>query len=494
MSNTKLNAIALYANFIVLALIGLVVNPLLVRSLGAEHFGIWKACLRILDLSSVADGRATQALKWIVAHGDKLDNTEQKRRNVGATIAIWLIWLPFLLTMIAILIVALPWLINGIDSSDLSVVRISAGLLGLNIILTALLGIPDAILAGTNQGYRSYVLTTLFLVISNVGMVIAAVEGLGLIGLAMVMVGCQLLNGLFVYFVVRRRVTWWGIARPTVGDVKRIFSFSNLTLVWSLVQTLMLSSEVLLIGYLLSPTDVSRYTFTAYVGQFALSICLMTGSAVTPQLGALIGAGDRVGAAALHYRTRQVLFFILTVVSSGIILLNGTFVRLWVGTDFYMGDVTNIAMVALLVQLAVVRFDAQVQDVGLMIAQKVLWGFIGTITSVGLGATLYAATGELPMLFVGLLIGRLPLNFIFPRLVAKLIPESTSDRRGICAMMTILLLVVTVSRWWQPENWTGLILTGIAGVGLTSVVAFLAIFPKSVRTGFLSGYKYVRRN
>jgi hypothetical protein len=40
LSNTKLNAITLYLNFIVLAVIGLVSNPLLVRFLGVEAFGI----------------------------------------------------------------------------------------------------------------------------------------------------------------------------------------------------------------------------------------------------------------------------------------------------------------------------------------------------------------------------------------------------------------------------------------------------------------------
>lgn len=478
MSSTKLNALTLYVHFVVVALIGLVANPLLVRSLGAEHFGIWKACLRILDLSAVADGRGTQALKWIVAHGDSRDDADQKRRDIGAALAIWMIWLPILLVVVSASVAALPYLITGIDAADLQTVRLAAGLLGLNVVLMGLLTLPDAVLVGTNQGYRSYVVTTLFLVLSNIGMVLAAHAGFGLVGLGVVTVAAQVVNGLIVLVIARRFVRWWGVRRPRWADVRRVLGFSNLTLVWALVQLVLLSSEVLLIGYFSGPVDVSRYTFTAYVAQFALSICLMTGSAVTPRLGALCGAGKLDEATVLHARTRRILYAIITVVASGIILMNGAFVSLWVGPDFYMGDAANLAMVALMIQLALIRFDAQVQDVGLQIGRKVLWGSLGATVSLITAGAVYTATSDVALMFVGLLAGRLPLSFIFPRQVDRLIPGTGTDWRGLAGMTAILLATAGLAALWQPQGFAEFVLAGLIGPGLAALgAAFVILKP-----------------
>jgi O-antigen/teichoic acid export membrane protein len=209
LSNTKLNAITLYLNFIVLAVIGLVSNPLLVRFLGVEAFGIWKACLRLLDLTSVADGRASQALKWIVAHKSLRESEDNMRREVGSAIAVWMLWLPILMTVISVMLWLLPHLIKDIPPADLTAARMAAGLLGANILLTGVMGVPDSVLAGTNQGFRSYIVMTTLLVFSNVAMVLAAWLGYGIIGLGAATVAGSFLTGLCTLLVAYRYVSWW---------------------------------------------------------------------------------------------------------------------------------------------------------------------------------------------------------------------------------------------------------------------------------------------
>ena len=480
--NTKLNALALHANFFILAAIGLVVNPLMVRSLGAQDFGTWKACLKILDLSSVADGRATQALKWIVAHRSEQADDDRKRRDVGAALAIWLLWMPLLIGALAIVIIALPRLINGISDAELPTVRLAAGFLGLNLVLTALLGLPDAVLVGTNQGYRTAVVATTFLVLSNLAMLITAYQGAGLVGLGLVALTSSLLTGLTNLTIARRRVPWWGIGRPNWDDVRGMLGFSNWTLGWSLVQTLLLSSEVLLIGYLSGPVDVSRYTFTSYIAQFTISVCLIPGSAVAPRLGALIGAGDTAGAARLYGQAREILLAVVVICGSAIVVSNRLFVELWAGPSFYIGDMTNLAIVVALFQLAVIRFEAQVQDVGLKIGRKVLWGSAGVLTSFVLAAVAYRLTGNIAAMILGQILGRLPLNFIFPMQVQALMPERTNNFRALLAAICIILFVSGLSLVWQGHGWGGLVISIVASTGITSGGAFFLIFSKSIRT------------
>ncbi|MET4330384.1 O-antigen/teichoic acid export membrane protein [Bradyrhizobium sp. i1.15.2] len=480
MSGTKLNAIALYANFVVMALLGLAINPLLVQSLGATDFGIWKSLLRLLDLSGVADGRATQALKWIIAHGSKRDDELNLRRAIAAAILMWLFWLPVLLFAVSAVVYFLPSLITGITADHLTIARGAALVLGINVILSAVVGIPDAVLFGTNQGYRSIILTTAFLILSNGLMLVVARAGYGLTALGLVTLGSTVLNGTFTWWVARRRVKWWGIAKPKRSDVTRFAGFSNWTLVWALVQLLLLSSELLLISALSGPVAVTKYTFTSYSIQFALSICLMTGSAVTPRLGALIGSGDLNAAGRLVGQTREILLTVMTVSGACILLLNKTFVSTWIGPQYYMGDTLNALMVIAFLQLAHIRLEAQVQDVGLNISKKVLVALAATLASLLLAGLLYIAFGSLESIYLGLIIGRFLASILLPRLVSGLVPISPYYWRGIAVLSTAVGGAILAAPFINPHGWLALLLTAAAAfIVLAGIALVLVVSPET---------------
>lgn len=487
MSDTKLNAIALYANFIVMALLGLLINPLLVHNLGAADFGVWKSCLRLMDLSGVADGRATQALKWIVAHGAKSNQANDLKRAVGASIIIWLLWLPILAVAAGSVIYLLPWLINGVTGDHLSIARWATVILSANVILSALVGIPDAVLFGMNQAYRSMVLTTVYLSASNTAILVAAWAGYGLPTLAAITLVATILNGFNTWLVVRRRVSWWGIAKPARADVARFAGFSNWTLVGSLVHLLLLSSEILLISFLSGPLAVTKYTFSSYSIQFAVAICLMTGSAVTPRLGTLIGGRDLQAAGKLVTQTREILLMIMTVAGAGILLLNRTFVSTWIGPEYYMGDTLNALMVIAFLQLALIRFDAQIEDVGLNIAKKVLIALAATCAGLLLGALCYFVFGSLEGLYIGLIVGRLPASIFLPQLVRKLVSRSGYSSRGVIGMIITMIALISIAPIIHARGSTTVALTSGLTLVLVGSIAVLGIVSSETRSLIWNG-------
>ena len=63
----------------------------------------------------------------------------------------------------------------------------------------------------------------------------------------------------------------------------------------------------------------------------------------------------------------------VTLFFGGIILvLNPHFITLWVGAEYYLGEVSNLLIVLIMGQLVMSRFEAQVQDLSLNIRKKVL--------------------------------------------------------------------------------------------------------------------------
>src|SRR5512134_1363634 len=92
----SLNSVAQALNAGSKAVVGFVVNPILVRYLGDVTFGEWQVLYRLVGQTNPAGGRPSEALKWFVAHRQSSDDLHAKREAVGSSIVVWLIFLPFL--------------------------------------------------------------------------------------------------------------------------------------------------------------------------------------------------------------------------------------------------------------------------------------------------------------------------------------------------------------------------------------------------------------
>ena len=75
--------------------------------------------------------------------------------------------MPIVFFVIYILISKLPFLINNVDSELYPKIQTVGIILGINLLINPLWGIPDALLTGTNQGYLSTWIKTIGLIISN---------------------------------------------------------------------------------------------------------------------------------------------------------------------------------------------------------------------------------------------------------------------------------------------------------------------------------------
>lgn len=421
MIKAKKNTFAYYANFFTNVLLTFLFTPILVKYLGTTYFGVWKTTQKLLDFASAADGRSAQALKWIIANQEASDDDDRKRRAVGSALRISIYFLPILSLLLAVLVFLAPSAIRGLAGSDINMVRLFTLTLGANVVLGPLLGIPDAVLVGTNKGYQSIGIQTVWLIISNVTMLALAVNGFGLIYLAGTVLSCAVLNALCVLWVAKRTVKWLGVQKPGPQENTTFFAFSGWILLWALIEKLLLSSEVLIIGFTIGPIEVTRYSFTAYVAQFAVAICLLTGSAVTPGLGALISSQDVTTASQAIRKLREVVLAIAAVIAGVTLIMNKSFVNIWVGERFYLGDIANILLVALFLQVVIIRSEAQVHDLGLKIRTRAVLGFLSVTFGLFLGVLLGWKYNSAVAVMAGLFVGRLLLLCALPAMVDKAI-------------------------------------------------------------------------
>ena len=160
-----------------------IVTPLILSWLGSSMFGVWQILGRLITYMHAADGRPTQALKWVIAHGAEVDNDETKRRHVGSAMGVWLLFLPLLAVISSALVWVSPY-ITKVEPQLFTTIRFTCALLVINFLLIQLISLPEAVLRGMNLGYKRLGLQASLNIVGG-GLTVGALYlGSGLIGLA----------------------------------------------------------------------------------------------------------------------------------------------------------------------------------------------------------------------------------------------------------------------------------------------------------------------
>ena len=415
------NAMVFMFNIVVTTIVGFIITPLLFGYLGPAQFATWKICQRLLSFVSAADGRATQALKWTIANVQDSDDFELKQRQVGSALIVWLRFLPLVLVGGFTIVWFSPSFIGDLDPSMYFMTQITCALLLLNLFLMPLKAIPEAVMVGMNIGYKSNWVESVIAVFSAIVMVVVAYLGWGMIGLGGVMVAAGILGGILKLYLAKRFLKWFAAKKPTKRELKKFFGFSIWIFAWTFVDKLMLSSDLVILGMAASLEEVSVFVFYSYGMYTTITICGLSVSSIIPGLGGLVGKGAYERVMGIYNELFIFIWGCISVCGTTIILLNHSFVKLWIGDDIHITNFENLLLVILMAQLVLIRKDAYIIDVTLDIKNKVIIGFISVVISIALAYVFSMFIFEKPMagLMLGFIIGRLLLSFYYPIFVIR---------------------------------------------------------------------------
>ena len=475
----SLNAAASTAEQIARIVAGLIISPLLLTRLGDTAFGIWQVLQRLIGHASPASGRPGEALKWTIAHEQRSTDYDFKRRQVGNALAVWLLFLPLLVAIGGTLAWLSPvWL--DVPTASYGTVRVAAGILVLDAVLFSLLYLPQSVLQGENLGYKRLGLSVLLVFVSKALLVVAVYLGFGIGGLAVATAVATVLWGVTYIFIVRSRVEWFGIARPSFAEVGRFVRLSWWFLLWNLVMTIMLASDVVVLGVVGSPALVTTYTLAKYLPQ-AITVAVATVIvAIMPGLGGLIGAGELTRAVRIRTETMSLIWLFTIVAGASVLLWEESFLRLWVGAKYYPGAAAILMVMLMVLQFALIRTDANIIDLTLNLRRKVLLGTLSAVLSVGLA---WLFLGPLDMGIIGLVLGFIAGRAIqsvgYPWMIGKLLgipPERQLKSIVRPAIITGVLFVGAskLGASLHAGSWQALVLFGASSAVVISLIAFFA--------------------
>lgn len=471
-----LNALASALDYGTRLIVGFVINPLLVAGLGSYGYGAWQVLGRLVDYLNPAGGRSTQALKWTIANQQASTDYEDKRRQVGSAVAVWLLLLPFFVSLGAVLVWFAPiWLDAPTDFSQ--TVRFAAAILVASLIIVTIMDVPRSVLTGENLGYKRMGLSALLVAVGGALTALALYLDAGLIGVAAAALAATVLTGVLFLRVARRHVHWFGIAKPVHGAVRSFLRLSGWFLVWGLVMRLMKASDVVILGIVDSAELVTVYALTKYVPETLISFVAIMVFGITPGLGGIIGSRNLQKAIRVRKEIMLFTWLLVTVLGATILLWNQSFVRLWVGQQYYAGPMPTLLMIGMVTQFVLIRNDASIIDLTLDLRRKVLIGLLSATLSI-LAAGILVGTFNMgiPGLCVGFIAGRLILTLSYPWLVGRYLGVALSSQLKSVVRPTLLTFLLFafvshLSTFVAASTWFGLIVS----IGTTLVLVSLTV-------------------
>jgi hypothetical protein len=151
------------------------------------------------------------------------------------------------------------------------------------------------------------------------------------------------------------------------------------------------------------------------------------------------------------------------------------------GADYYMGDWINLLIVVVLVQLAMIRNEGQIQDITLNIRKKVLYGLSGAVLGLILSVVLFKITARLETIFIGLILGRILTSITFPALVNKFFATNTEYKKTLIIIALFSICFVISKYIPQADNWLIFILYAVVCTAIFLVVNYYCLLGEDNR-------------
>jgi O-antigen/teichoic acid export membrane protein len=474
----SLNAVASGLDYGTRAVVELVVSPLVVSGLGAAAFGAWRVLWQWSSYVWGASGRSAQALQFAVANRQWTAGPREKRELVGAAVVVWACFLPLMLVVGGLGVWAAPLVLDVPAGQELGV-RLAALVLLVDAVLVTLVTLPRSALQGENLGYTRMGASAAMVAIGGVLMAGAATGGLGLPGLAGAAVATTLLTGSLFWVITRRRLAWFGIARPSRAVVRWFLGLSAWFLGWKFVLELMIASDVLILAMFAPLAAVAAFALTKWVADSLAQVLGLLVQATIPGIGGYVGSGDLRRAAALRGEVLALVWLVGTAVGATVIAWNATFVSVWVGPHLFAGHTTTLLLLVLTFQIALIRTDTFIIDVALIPRVKVVAGVVAAVASITLAVL---AVGPLDAgvvgLCAGLVIGRAVLGVAAPVAVGRHlgIPfhrQLTGLVRPALTTLATFAAASWLARQEAAESWLVLLLGVAATVPVVGAVSFV---------------------
>ena len=472
MSQLKKGAMLSYFTIILTNGIGLLLTPLMIRSLGDAEYGLYTLIGALVGYISVMDFGLNNSIVRFVARYRALDEKENEENFLATTMLIYMV------ISVAIMLIGIAMYFNieaifdNLTADEISKAKIMFIILIFNLGIT----LPGGAFAAICSGYERFVFPRALNIIKYI-MRSIMVAGLLLIGqdsVAIVLLD-TILNILIiaieVYYVIRILKVTIKLHHYDFSLVKEIFSYSVWIFVFAMVGQFQWKAGQVILGMISGTVAVGIYSVGIMLGTYYGAFSTAISGVFLPRatkMTFLNSTGAEL--TSMMIRIGRISLLVLLMILGGFLLYGRQFVHLWV-PDTYRNSwlIALIVMVAYTIPLVQAFANSILEAKNKFSFKAIVYIgliFFGTVFGAWL-AQFYGAVGIIVGTTIGWILSQVIMNVYYNKVIGLDIIRFYKELlSGLFLTFAVVLLVGYAINFIPGNNWLNLIIK----IGLYSAV------------------------
>jgi len=329
------NVIANWTAFIFSAVVGFVLAPFIVRSLGDASYGVWVLIGSTVGYLGLLDLGIRGAVMRYVANLHA--GAEHREASHIASAAFFMFSVAGAIAIIACVVIAFGLTRFFTIPADLHhVAQAVVIILGVNIAIALVSGVYGGVITALQRFDLSSGISIAAEALRAISVYSALKLGGGILALSLIQLSCSLLTGIVSVFLVRRlypqlRVPAKGWHR---GHVRQLLGFSAYSMVLQVTGMIVVRAYAFVIGGFMHVGAITAYAIAANLIEYARALVAGISQTITPRISALERSISSSQLARIPVTAGRIAGLVMLPVVITFLLRGDTFIGLWMGPEY----------------------------------------------------------------------------------------------------------------------------------------------------------------
>lgn len=335
------------AGMIAYTIVTFIAAPIILQLTSESLYGFWITTMSILGYLALTDlGLGVSLTRFIAAYAKKGNSVELNRLINTALFVFCIAGLIFLIIGLSISSNIPSWFKIPEKESEIVLSAYTFAIISGSIALP--LSIFSAIVVGFQQMAVIHISKNIISILGVIFSIILLYNDVGLVSLPIASIFVVLFSALisFIYATKFFSNLVFNFSYVNMKDLKKLLSFGSYFQLGRIANTVALSSDNIMIAATLGAAKVTPYTFTSKLPiMFSVSLASKLPNAIFPAMSEMFANNEF---SKLRDTYKKLTFFAVRLALLGgslIFIINPIFVKLWVGVDYYGGNLLNFIFV-----------------------------------------------------------------------------------------------------------------------------------------------------
>ena len=322
-------------NFVVSAIIPLLLTPFVIHRLGDSHYGLWILINSVIGYYGLLDlGIASSVIRYVSKYV-ATDDAKNLNSFVNTVLTIFALVSIVIIIVSGVLSFCLADLFNISEEDSILFSRLVL-VLGFAFALS----FPARTFSSILRAIQRYDIANAIDISCSIAKAGAVVyflsRGGGLLALALIALFINLINGMFSFFLALRKTPMLKLDLRLAqrNKLRTVFGYSIFMFIWGIGDRLRFHMDSLVIGKFLSAGAITHYIIGAKLMTYYLEAVAAFGTIAKPMFSSMEARGQSKKIQNLLINGTRLSSIISVFLGTCLILYGKPFISLWVGVEY----------------------------------------------------------------------------------------------------------------------------------------------------------------